>query len=69
MSSIRLASLGLQQIEAHVLTELDRHGPTQIATLHRRKSEFGWKTGAAGERRACRLVCTGGVARSLAYIR
>jgi DNA-binding MarR family transcriptional regulator len=32
--------LGITQAEAHVLTELHRHGPTQIATLHR---EFGHK--------------------------
>jgi DNA-binding MarR family transcriptional regulator len=32
--------LGITQAEAHVLAELHRHGPTQIATLHR---EFGHK--------------------------
>lgn len=32
--------LGITQAEAHVLAELYRHGPTQIATLHR---EFGHK--------------------------
>jgi DNA-binding MarR family transcriptional regulator len=33
LSSAR-GELGITKIEAHVLTELDRHGPTQIATLH-----------------------------------
>ena len=32
--------LGITQAEAHVLAELHRHGPTQIATLRR---EFGHK--------------------------
>ncbi len=32
--------LGITQADAHVLAELHRHGPTQIAALHR---EFGHK--------------------------